>query len=201
LLIFEVNSTFNKHRKGCAVVKYVTYTWLSLSTVCCVLVSIDYVLNHPTIGDNERESRVYNSIISIKTGNEMRTYEVEIEEIDRGLRNSRIVHLYPDGGKIFNFISGHDDNCDGRWDRIFYCGYDSEGHLLDTGANYVSYTKSGVWEFHPCPADKGRIQPFTVSEIVFAINCLDQAVLECRHPKNLVSFHIWNGGRCEAAQL
>ena len=66
-------------------------------------------------------------------------------------------------------ITGHDYDGDGQWDRIFYCGYPD----LKKGCNSVNM-KTG--EFHACPADEGKVQPFTQEEIEYAKATLDQAM-------------------------
>ena len=103
---------------------------------------------------------------------EVGEYAVEIDESNRGHGFSRIVHLRPKGSPSYVGITGHDYDDDGKWDRVFYCGYPESVN----GCNSFCITRSGerVWE--PCPADKDRLQPFLLGEVIFAEEQLDKAM-------------------------
>ncbi|MAF80594.1 hypothetical protein CL628_01125 [bacterium] len=116
-------------------------------------------------------------------------YDVEIDEADRGQTFRRIVHLYPIDasgertGPSWVSITGHDYNDDGNWDRVFYCG------MRDTkyGCNSVIMTRDGRWTWSPCPADEGKVEPFTMGEIKFAILRLNEAMSGVHNAKHRTS--------------
>ncbi len=94
-------------------------------------------------------------------------YRVEIDESMRGGVWTRLVHLEPVKGYEEPMpnpfaITGHDDDGDGRFDRVFVREFSVNGY------NSVAFTGKGerVWE--PCPADKDKVQPFTDTQVASA---------------------------------
>lgn len=117
-------------------------------------------------------------------------YAVEIDESDHGEGFSRIVHLYPKDRPSYYGITGHDYNADGQWDRIFYCGYSTDG--VATGCNSVARQIDGSWLFMPCPADRGKVEPFTASQITFAGGELDAAMVQIHNNAHVTWRWIWD---------
>ena len=110
-------------------------------------------------------------------------YSVEIDESDRGEGFRRIVHLRPSGSPSYVGITGHDYNDDGRWDRVFYCGYPE----VTNGCNSFYIDPSGELVWEPCPADEDILEPFLLGELLFAEQELDQAMAAVHQPQFLTS--------------
>lgn len=103
---------------------------------------------------------------------EVGEYTVEINESNRGQGFNRIVHLRRQSTPSYTGITGHDYDDDGKWDRVFYCGYPESVN----GCNSFCITRSGERVWKPCPADKDRLQPFLLGEFIFAEEQLNKAM-------------------------
>lgn len=134
---------------------------------------------------------------------EYETYEVEISEVDRGSGFERIVHLRPTDKPSVG-LTGHDYNSDGVWDRVLYCGsHDLIGthpNGWEFGCNSVIRNGSS-WDFEPCPADDGQIEPFSTEAINFAIAELDSAMETIHNQDNLSEVWVWDPGRQKCVQV
>jgi len=117
-------------------------------------------------------------------------YEVEIEDSNYEYPShaERIVDLHPlpvnyiwqGNTAIYLGITGHDYNADGKWDRVFYCGYPEKTN----GCNSVTLDAKGritAWE--PCAADNNQVKPFTQKEVEIAIAWLDKAMRSIHKPE------------------
>lgn len=96
----------------------------------------------------------------------MDTYRVRITETWDSFISGYIRHieLQPVDKPSSVFISGWDNEADGDWERISYCGYHLEGK---SGCSGVVRSNSS-WEFDPCPADDGKLAGFSQREIMDA---------------------------------
>jgi hypothetical protein len=164
-----------------------------------LMVVIGYFVFNPqqsSARDHEREAWNYQGEITTTHDDQSYSYKVEISDLDRGNGLSRIVHLNPTYGDFASeslaSITGHDYNFDGRWDRIFYCGYQTTKDGHKSGCNSVTQQSSGHWEFDACSSDSEKVQPFTHGEIAFAILELDEAVKQVPSYKNLDRVHFWD---------
>lgn len=123
------------------------------------------------------------------------TYDVEIDDADKGNGIHRLVHLRIAGETSLKGITGHDYNGDGKWDRVFYCGEHEmigqppEG--MGFGCNSVVRTPEG-WRFEPCPADEGIVQPFSDMAISFAMAELDTAMKQMHNNDHLSERWEWS---------
>lgn len=116
------------------------------------------------------------------------TNTVEIDDWMASEGFIRIVHVKPVNQPSYVGITGHSSKAIGQWQRIFYCGGlpDSSYH----GCNSVVYNwETGVWDFEPCDADRGRVKPFTDEQILFAIRQLNEAMAEVYNKEHLI--RVW----------
>jgi len=97
-------------------------------------------------------------------------YDVRIEETKRNGNKTRTVHLESQGpGTVPFAVTGHDFKIDNKYERIFMRRVSADGY------NSVWFEDNDtIWE--PCPADEGRVEPFTPSEIKTADSLLHLAV-------------------------
>lgn len=164
----------------------------------CMLFSSLYIRSLDERGKHLVAWNIYKGGFQTATGN----YNVEIDESDEGFGFSTITHLYLVGKPSYVSITGHDYDNDGKWDRVFYCGGDNhktnDGH--ESGCNSVLKTAKG-WEFEPCPADEGRIKPFTAKDIDYAISELNAAMRQFYNPSSIVSHWRWNAKEKKAVEV
>lgn len=154
---------------------------ISLLIVILVMFSVALLLKMP----NRGEITAWN----IYKG-EIPGYLVEIEESQYGNGPmEKIVHLRPLESLAecsWCSITGHDydSNYTGTrdWERLFRCGYPDQAN----GCNAVLFTKDGV-EWEPCPADAGKVEPFTDEEINYGLTKLDEAMQTIYNQEHLVS--------------
>ena len=104
-------------------------------------------------------------------------FRAVLDESDRGYGYGRMLHLYPAGYPGYVSLTGHDHApADGAWDKVFFCG---SWHPLigegPHGCNSVTRTVDG-WEFEACPADEGKVEPFSDELIQYGIATLDAAI-------------------------
>lgn len=117
---------------------------------------------------------------------ELAAYHVEIDESMRDGIWTRMVHLEPVNGyekpspNPFA-ITGHDNDGDGQFDRVFI------RELSVNGYNSVVFTGRGkrIWE--PCPADRGKVLPFTDEQVASAQTKLYLAMATVYNQKHVVS--------------
>lgn len=147
--------------------------------------------------DHERMSALYAGPIKTTLGDEVYSYGVIINEVDRGDGLRRIIHLTPAKDNVrtnLPCISGFDYNADGTWDRISYSDYQvSLGtNSFRAGVNNVYRLNSGDWSWEPCSSDKDYgLKPFTPEQILFAMMELDRAVAQIRNPEHLAEYSFW----------
>jgi len=104
-------------------------------------------------------------------------YTVRIEESDKGQGMRRQVHLDTIDPNSELRITGHDYDGDGAWEVIYYCGKGS------SGCNGMSLSSNGKMTWEPCNADKDKVEPFLVGEVMYAKYQLDQAMILFHRPE------------------
>ncbi|MBI4449670.1 hypothetical protein HY634_01300 [Candidatus Uhrbacteria bacterium] len=75
-------------------------------------------------------------------------------------------------------ITGHDYTADGRWDRVFLCGYPDASNGCNAIAFYWDKDSAvpRLEEWEPCSANKDDVQRFSQEEVAAAVSQLDAAM-------------------------
>lgn len=97
----------------------------------------------------------------------------------------RIVHIANMTNSLFG-VSGHDYNMDGRWDQLYWCGYNNG----PTGCNSYVLDSTGHWVYEPCIADVERA-PIPEFEILILVKRLNEA-LKARRPEYINRSRTFN---------
>ncbi len=113
------------------------------------------------------------NFVAVRRGNIVDIFERKRTE---DAKPCRIVHITSMTNTLFS-VSGHDYNMDGRWDRLYWCGYNNS----TAGCNSYVLDSTGHWVYEPCIADVERA-PIPEFEILILVKRLNEA-LKARRPE------------------